>query len=104
MYITSYSSSFSATTVVGGNSSDNGYVCAFFIRPKTTVALSLVVATLRWNDGQARSQAVTLALTAMGNYASTVFPLLQSTYTDVTLEAVLVGSAQFDIGFGILSA
>lgn len=51
--------------------------------------------------GVARSKVILCALTSLASLGEEVFPVVQASGTNMTMEAVLVGSgAQFNIGLG----
>lgn len=86
---------------VNNESYDIGFIVAIQIIPKATAALGLATLTFRWNDGVARSKVILCALTSLASLGEEVFPVVQASGTNMTMEAVLVGSgAQFNIGLG----
>lgn len=94
LYRNLLSSSLSSTVVaslpnpVGGKP----WSLWLFLRPATTGLLSAITVTVRWDDGvSAKAHTEVVALTTLGLFSYTPFPVFQDDMTDITIEATLTG-------------
>lgn len=73
------------------------WLAFLYMRPVNAAVLSALSATVRWDDGQARSRTEIALLTSLGLFQSATFPMYQKTLSDITFEATLTGLGACEI-------
>lgn len=98
------SSNVSQTVWIGapGVKEPKFIACYFYVVNPTLLGSAAVI--VRWNDGlSAKSFTQVLALSALGNFKSDVFAMIQAAGTDLTYEVAVSGGATVGLLLGYAS-